>query len=109
MVPPDEHVCDSTTLMVCAHRTVNEANRLIKEARAGLKETQGNLLAQGQLNCVLVSQNCRIITRNTALEATLRELVSRIRYLSPGDNEFCQRAELVARGLSDLPPLEQPQ
>lgn len=95
LVPPDGKVCNRPNPIACARATTQD----LKEARAAV-------LAQGELNCVLVTQNCRIITRNTALEATVRELTAHIRALG-GDHELCERSELVARGLSDLPPLEQ--
>lgn len=95
MVPPNSKACNYPNPIVCARATTQD----LKEARAAV-------LAQGELNCVLVTQNCRIITRNTALEATIRELTAHIQDLG-GDQQLCERSELVARGLSDLPPLEQ--
>jgi hypothetical protein len=109
MATPDEHVCVSPTPIVCAHKT-------LAETRASLKEARAALAAQGELNCVLVSQNCRIITRNTALEGTIYDLTQHVREGSwarlggsgdPLDMDLCERSEQVARGLCDLRPSEQ--
>lgn len=63
--------------------------------------------AAADSNCGFVTQNCRLINRNTALEATVRELTAHIRSLSSVDEELCLRAEAVTQGLSDLAPSEQ--
>ncbi len=84
--------CGDPGSPTCALQALDNAKVALRKAYQAAADTL----------CGFVAQNCRLIKRNTDLEATIRELTARVRTLSSEDEDLCLRAEAVAKGHLDL-------